>query len=103
MSDENPNGENLMGFIASTVETMRDQMVTKSDLEELATKNDLARLETIIRGDFEQVHIRLNSIDRTLSTRMEQIETEMSRLRSVVYLLVKDKPDMLRLLGQSTP
>jgi hypothetical protein len=27
----------------------------------------------------------------------------MSRLRSVVYLLVKDKPDMLRLLGQTPP
>lgn len=25
----------------------------------------------------------------------------MSRLRSVVYLLVKDQPEMLRLLGQS--
>ena len=27
----------------------------------------------------------------------------MSRLRSVVYLLVKDRPDMLRLLGQTPP
>jgi hypothetical protein len=34
---------------------------------------------------------------------MGQIENEVSRLRSVVYLLVKDKPDMLRLLGQTTP
>jgi hypothetical protein len=34
---------------------------------------------------------------------MVQIETDVSRLRSVVYLLVKDKPDMLRLLGQPTP
>jgi hypothetical protein len=27
----------------------------------------------------------------------------MSRFRSVLYLLVKDKPDMLRLLGQTPP
>jgi hypothetical protein len=31
---------------------------------------------------------------------MGQIETDVSRLRSVVYLLVKDQPDMLRILGQ---
>ena len=34
---------------------------------------------------------------------MSLIETDVSRLRSVLYLLVKDKPDMLRLLGQPTP
>jgi hypothetical protein len=38
-----------------------------------------------------------------LRARLDQIETEMSRLRSVVYLLVKDKPEMLRLLGQTPP
>ena len=27
----------------------------------------------------------------------------MSRMRSVLYLLVKDRPDMLRLLGQAPP
>ena len=69
MSDERPNGEDLIGFIATTVETMRDQMATKSDLiklngqmdtmrDQMATKDDLSRLETIIRGDFEQVHLR---------------------------------------------
>jgi hypothetical protein len=34
---------------------------------------------------------------------MSQIETDVSRLRSVVYLLVKDDPNMLRILGQPTP
>jgi hypothetical protein len=85
---------------------IKDQMATKDDLaairSEMATKNDLNRLETTMHGEFEQVHIRFNSLDRRVDTRMGQIETDVSRLRSVVYLLVKDKPDMLRLLGQPT-
>lgn len=138
--------DNLLNYIAATVETMRDQMATKADLaalkEQMATKaelaavkddvasikdelagvrnematkselaivkTDLARLEdrmetnfTAVRGDFEQVHLRLDAIDRALSGRIGDVETEVSRLRSVVYLLVKDKLDMLRLLGQS--
>jgi hypothetical protein len=48
--------------------------------------------------DEEQIHLRLDYIDRA---RLDQIEAEISRLRSVLYLLVKDKPGMLRLLGQS--
>ena len=102
MSEQEPNDNNLIGFIATTVETMRDQMAKKADLamieRQVATKDDLARLESkldvglpTIHGDFEQVHLRFDTIDRTLSTRMGQIETEVSRLRSVVYLLVKDK------------
>jgi hypothetical protein len=108
MSSQPPDNDNLLNFIATTVETMRDQMVTKGDIEQMATKSDLVRLEdkmeanfTAVRGDIEQVHLRLDSIERALSARLGQIETEMSRLRSVVYMLVKDKPDLLRLLGQS--
>jgi len=108
MSSQPPDNDNLLNFIATTVETMRDQMVTKGDIEQMATKSELVRLEdkmeanfTAVRGDIEQVHLRLDSIERALSARLGQIETEMSRLRSVVYMLVKDKPDLLRLLGQS--
>jgi hypothetical protein len=86
--------------------TMRSEMATKSEVaairSEMATRNDVERLETTMHGEFEQVHIRFNSLDRRVDTRMGQIETDVSRLRSVVYLLVKDKPDMLRLLGQPT-
>ena len=90
---------------------VKEQMATKEGLAglesrlraEMATKNDLQRLETTMHGEFEQVHIRFDSMDRRVDTRMGQIETDVSRLRSVVYLLVKDKPDMLRLLGQPTP
>lgn len=86
---------------------VKDQMATKNDLAalrmEMATKNDLGRLETTMRGEFEQVHLRLDSIDRRVDTRIGQVETDVSRLHSVVYLLVKDKPDMLRLLGRPDP
>jgi hypothetical protein len=97
---------------------VKDQMATKADLaalrsetkaefvairNEMATKDDLSRLETTMRGEFEQVHMRMDSIDRRVGTRMGQIETDVRRLRSVVYLLVKDKPDMLRLLGPASP
>lgn len=110
--------------LESRMEIMREQMATKDELarveaslrEDMATKEDLARVEaglvrvessleaktTAIRGDIEQVHIRLDSIGRTVDNRVGQIETDVSRLRSVVYLLVKDKPDMLRLLSQPT-
>ena len=154
MSSENDN--NLISFIASTVEAvrarvdtmsdqmatqmatkvdlanLRDQMATKVDLadlkdqmatnfsnlenrlanleervgaveEQMATKDDLSLFATVVRGDFEQVHFRFDTLERVMSTRFGQVETDISRLRSVVYLLVKDKPDLLRLLGQPTP
>lgn len=148
-----PNDNDLISFVATTIETMRDQMATKDDLvkmasnietlrdqmatkddlaalkvqmatkddfatlkEQMATKDDLAtlraqmatkddisRLATTVRGDFEQVNFRFDTLERAISTRLGQVETDISRLRSVLYLLVKDKPDMLRLLGQPTP
>lgn len=107
---------------------LRDEMATKDDLarvesnvarveskvarlesnlerveSQMATKDGLARLETTMHGEFERVHIRIDSLDRGMGSRMGLIETDVSRLRSVLYLLVKDKPDMLRLLGQPTP
>jgi len=92
---------------ALRVETKEDLFRVESRLdnmsEQMATKDSLGRLETTMHGEFEQVHIRLDSMDRLMGSRMGQIETDVSRLRSVVYLLVKDKPDMLRLLGQPTP
>ncbi len=53
------------------------------------------------RLDIEQVQLRLNTIEGGFSSRSSHIEAELSRLRSVIYLLVKDKPEMLRLLGQT--
>jgi len=105
----NSDDENLIGFIAGTVEAIRDEVVKIHD--QMATKEDLARLEgrlserldassTGIRGDIERVHLRLEGIEHTVSSRIEQVEGELSRLRSAVYLLGKDRPEVLRLLGQ---
>jgi hypothetical protein len=104
--------------LESRMEIMREEMATnlagmatKEDLaslehrlrEDLASKDDLARLATTVRGDFEQVHFRFDTLERVIETRFGQVETDISRIRSVLYLLVKDKPDMLRLLGRPIP
>ena len=109
---------NLRDELREEMATMRDVMATKDDLarlenqmkadlarveSQMATKDGLARLETTMHGEFERVHLRIDSLDRGVGSRMGLIETDVSRLRSVLYLLVKDKPDMLRLLGQPTP
>ncbi len=105
------SNDKLIGFIASTVEKLRDDVAAMR--EQMATKQDLARLEgrfserldvsvTGIRGDLEQIQLRLDSIEHGISSRFELVEGEISRLRSAVYLLGKDRPDVLRLLGQSS-
>jgi hypothetical protein len=105
MSDQKAENNNLIKFIAAAVETMRDQLATRSDLaqleERLTTKVEVEI--TAVRGDIEQVHIRLDSVEKLLRMRLDNIEAEVSRLRSVLYLLVKDRPDMLRLLGHTPP
>jgi len=102
------------------LETLREQMATKDDLFQVESRlgADIARLEvkleaeaarledkievktTIIRGDIEQVRVHLGVIDNTLSTRLDQMGADISRLRSALYLLAKDQPDVLRLLGR---
>ena len=105
------NNNNLIGFIASTVEKLRDDVVVLRD--QMATKADLARFEgklserldaatTGIRGDIEQVQLRLDSMEHGITSRFEHVEGEISRLRSAVYLLGKDRPEVLRLLGQNS-
>jgi hypothetical protein len=105
------NGENsdVIGFIASTVETIRDQMATKDELANAVARLDgridslsekLDASTTIITGNFEQIHFRLDTVEHSISSRFEYVEGELSRLRSAVYLLGKDQPDVLRLLGR---
>jgi hypothetical protein len=105
MSNQQPEeNEGLLNFIATTVEMIRDRMATKDDIARLDSGID--RLEvttTIIKGEVEQVHLRLDGIEKAISSRLDHVESEMSRMRSVLYLLVKDRPDMLRLLGQAPP
>src|SRR5947208_6090002 len=94
---------------------MREQMATKEDLAWLEGRftEKLARLEgrftekldvsiTSVRGDIEQVQLRLDGIEHGMSSRFEYVEGELSRLRSAVYLLGNDRPEVLRLLGQSS-
>ena len=105
--------DNLIGFIAGTVEglreqvgTMSGQMTTKEDLarlegqietmrDQMATKEDLARLEgrlseklnvstTAIRGDIEQVHLRMDGIEHASTSRIEgRGRTEPTTQRSL--------------------
>ena len=91
---------------------LRDRMATKEDLVELRSdfradlRGTAARLEsrmdagfTAVRGDIERVWLRLDTVEHGLHTRLSRLETDVSRIRSVTYLLVKDQPDLLRLLG----
>ena len=105
-----PGDENLLNFLASTVESIRDRMDGIESRMEAGFSGLEARMEagferievrfTAVQGDIERVHLRLESIERMLSARLDRVEAEVSRLRSVVYLLVKDKPELLRLLGE---
>jgi hypothetical protein len=104
------SNENLIGFIASTVETMSDRL--NAIEQRMVTREDLARLDgrlnerlevatPSIRGDIEQVQLRLDSMEYSITSRFEHVEGERSRLRSAVYLLGKDRPEILRLLGHN--
>jgi hypothetical protein len=94
-----------VGFLGGQVEDIRDRMATKDELAKVEARLDekIGVETTAIRGDLEQVHLRLDGIEKAISSRIGHVEAEMSRMRSVLYLLVKDRPDMLRLLGQSPP
>ena len=116
------NNNEVIGFIAGRFEVMADRLNTIE--QQMATKEDFARLEgrfserfasldgrlserievatTSIRGDIEQIHLRLDSLDHRISSRDEHFDAEISRLRSAVYVLGKDRPDVLRLLGHQT-
>ena len=75
-----------------------------SRMDGLETRMDRLEVKvTAISGDLEQVHLRLDSIDRAVSSRLGHFEADMSRMRSVLYLLVKEEPNLLRMLGYMPP
>ena len=74
------SNDNLIGFIASSVEKLRDDVA--SVRAEMVTKSAFEAAITAVRGDIEQVHLRLNTMEHSVSSRFEQVETELSRLRS---------------------
>ena len=112
------SNDELIGFIGGRFEAMNERFEAMGDRlqaieQQMATKEDLARLDgrlteridvatTSIRGDIEQIHLRLDSLDHRLSSRDEHFDAEIARLRSAVYVLGKDRPDVLRLLGHQT-
>jgi hypothetical protein len=107
MPESSENGEILRFLAASAesirlrVEEMNERMATKDDIariyERMATKDHI----TMIRGDIERVDLRLDGIERAVTLRMDTMDLSLSRLRSAVYLLAKDQPEIQKLLGQA--
>jgi len=94
------NNNNVIGFIASTVEKLRDELAEMR--RQMVTRDTFDAAIISVRGDIEQVQLRLDGIEHSMSSRFEHVEGELSRLRSAVYLLGKDRPEVLRLLGQTS-
>ncbi|MDQ3135110.1 MAG: hypothetical protein M3Q76_09925 [Acidobacteriota bacterium] len=70
MSTPPNDNDKVLGFIAETIEVIRDRMATKDNLTRLEARFE-AKLKaeiTAVRGDIEQVHIRLDYIERTLNS-----------------------------------
>jgi|SRR5438045_7354598 len=98
----NSDNNEMIGFIASTVETIRDRLDGIDErMDGMVTKSMFDAGITAVRGDIEQVHMRLDSMEHSLTSRFEHVEGELSRLRSAVYMLSKDRPEVLRLLGHN--
>lgn len=97
--------DSLEERVADRIRTLDDRMQSRFGgltmrVEKLesrsATKDDV----TLIRGDIERVQLRIDGVDRTVTTRFDQMDNRISRLRSAVYLLGKDHPDVIRILGE---
>src|SRR2546421_12641352 len=95
----NSDNNEMIGFMASTVETLRSDLTAVRS--QMVTKDSFDVAITAVRGDIEQVHLRLDSMEHSLASRFEHVEGELSRLRRAVYLLGKDRPEILRLLGHN--
>jgi hypothetical protein len=91
------NNIELIGFIGGRFEALSVRL--DSIEQRMATKEQLDASITAVRGDIEQIHLRLDSMEHRISSRDEHFDGEISRLRSAVYVLGKDRPDVLRLLG----
>jgi hypothetical protein len=80
MSNQEPENNNLIKFIAATVESLRDQMATKSDLEQMATKSDVDSL----RNDINSLRTETAYIGGQVETMRDQMATkgDISRLEA---------------------
>ena len=93
--------ENRMGALENRMGSMENRVSSVENRVD-SIGNRMEAGFTAVRGDIERVHLRLDSTERMISARLDRVETEVSRLRSVVYLLVKDRPELLRLLGEAS-
>ena len=98
MADSNNN--ELIGFIGGRFEAMSERL-NAIEARMVTTEHHDASI-TAVRGDIEQVQLRLDSMEHNVASRFELVEGQISRLRSAVYLLGKDDPDVLRLLGHKS-
>ena len=62
----NSDNNEMIGFIASTVETLRSDLTAVRS--QMATKEQLDVSTMAIRGDIEQVHLRLDSMEHSLAS-----------------------------------
>jgi hypothetical protein len=65
------SNDNLIGFIAGNVEKLRDDVTSMR--AQMVTKSAFEAAVTTVRGDIEQVHLRLNMMDHSVSSRFEQV------------------------------
>jgi hypothetical protein len=101
MPEPSDNGE-ILRFLAASVEFVRLNVERMSERiasiqDRMATKDDI----TMVRGDIERLDLRLDGIDRAVTLRMDTMDLSISRLRSAVYLLAKNQPEIQKLLGQA--
>jgi hypothetical protein len=94
------NNNELIAFIGGRFEAMSDRLEVIE--QRMVTKEQHDVSISAVRGDIEQVQLRLDSMEHSIASRFEHVEGEISRLRSAVYILSKDRPDVLRLLGHQT-
>jgi len=79
------NGENVIGFIASTVEKLRDDVAMIR--EQMATKDDLTRLE----GRLDFAEGRLDQIESHMATK-EDLARLDGRLSEHIRVFDNDHP-----------
>lgn len=101
------NNNELIRFIGGRFEALNERFEAMGDRldaieQRMVTKQHLDASITAVRGDIEHVHLRLDSMEHRIASRDEHVDGEISRLRSAVYVLGKERPDVLRLLGHQT-
>jgi hypothetical protein len=94
------NNDELICFIGGRFEAMSERLTAIE--ERMVTREHHDVSITAVRGDIEQVQLRLDSMEHSVASRFELVEGQISRLRSAVYLLGKNDPHVLRLLGHQT-